>query len=121
MERTVVNDDLDVDHRIAGDHAALHCLTDARLDGVDVLFRNHAADNLVLEAEALARLLRDEFEPAVTVLTVTAGLADELALCLDGLADGFAVCHLRLANLAVHLELTKHTVHDDLQMQLAHP
>ena len=56
----------------------------------------------------------------MSVLSVTAGLPDELALCLDGLADRLAVCNLRLADLAVDLELAEHAVNDDLQMQLAH-
>jgi len=59
VERAVVDDDLDVDHRIAGDYAALHRLFDTGLDRVDEFLRNYAADDLVLEAEALARLLRD--------------------------------------------------------------
>ena len=72
---------------IAGQHAALHGLADALLDGRDVLLRDRAADDLVVELEALARRLRlDARCYDVAVLAVAAGLADELALALDGLA-----------------------------------
>ena len=56
--RAVDQLDLHVDHRIAGEHAVLQRFLDALLDRSDVLTRDHAADDLVLEHEALARLRR---------------------------------------------------------------
>ena len=57
----------------------------------------------------------------MTVLAATAGLADELALgTIDIVARGLTVGNLRLTNVGLHLELAEQTVHDDLQVQLAH-
>ena len=70
MVRTVVDRDLDVDHRIARDDAVIHSLAHAVLDRVDELLRNDAADDLVLECEAFTRLLRRELEPAMAILTM---------------------------------------------------
>ena len=53
--RAVDQLDLHVDHRIAGEHAVLQRFLDPLLDRADVLTRDHAADDLVLEHEALAR------------------------------------------------------------------
>ena len=39
---------------------------------------------------------------------------------LDGLRDGLAVGHLRLAHGGVDAELAQHAVDDDLEVQLAH-
>ena len=52
----------------------------------------------------------------VTVLTLTAGLTNELAVDVgDLLADGFAVGHLRLTHVGFHAEFTLHAVDDDFQ------
>ena len=39
---------------------------------------------------------------------------------LDGLGDGFAVGHLRLADVGVDLELAQHAIDEHLEVQLAH-
>ncbi len=54
-------------------------------------------------------------------LAAAAGLADELALDLAGVADGLAIGHLRLADIGFDAELAAHAVDDDVQVQLAHP
>ena len=45
-------------------------------------------------------------------------------MCLPSLstlrADGFAVSHLRLADVGFDLELAPHAVDDDFEVQLAH-
>ena len=57
----------------------------------------------------------------MAVLTATTGLADELAFgALNRLGGRFAVGNLRLADVRLDLELTKQTVDDDLQVELAH-
>ena len=56
----------------------------------------------------------------VTILALTAGLAGILGVLIHGLADGLLVGHLRCAYVGLHLELAEQTVHDDLQVQLAH-
>ena len=111
---------LDVDDGVAGDRARLHRLADALVDRLDVLLRDHAAGDLVVELVALAgvRLERDH---GVAVLAAAAGLAHELALhLLDLLADGLAVGDLRLADVGRDAELAHEAVDDDLEVQLAH-
>ena len=53
-------------------------------------------------------------------LAAAAGLLDVFAFALDLAADGFAVGHLRLADVRFHLELAPHAVDDDFEVQLAH-
>ncbi len=56
----------------------------------------------------------------VTVLALTAGLTGILGVLLHSLLDGLLVGDLGSAHVGLHLELTQQTVHDDLQVQLAH-
>ena len=87
----------------------------------DVLARHHAALDRVDELEALAGFLRLDLEHDVAVLALAARLAHELAFgVVDRLADGFAVGHLRLADVGFHAELALHAVDDDFEVQLAH-
>ncbi len=112
---------LHVHHRVAGEHAVLQRLADPGLDRLDVFPGNHAADDLVLEDEARARLGRLQRDHHVAVLALAARLPDELALdVLDLLADGLAEGDLRLADVGLDLELALHAVDEDLEVQLAH-
>src|SRR5271169_232108 len=63
-----------VDERVAGEDAARHRLLHALLDGRDELLGDDAADDVVLEHEAGAALLRLELQDDVAVLAATAGL-----------------------------------------------
>ncbi|MNS59539.1 hypothetical protein D3C72_924990 [compost metagenome] len=57
----------------------------------------------------------------MAILAASARLLDELAFdFVAGLADGFAVRHLRLAHRGFDAELALHAVDQDFQMQLAH-
>ncbi len=56
----------------------------------------------------------------MTVLALAAGLAGVLGILLHRLLDGLLVGHLGSADVGFHLELTEQTVHDDLQVELAH-
>src|SRR5882757_2303419 len=116
----VEHGDLDVDHRVTGDHAVLHLLDHALFDGGDELARHHAADDAVDELEALAGFLRFQAQPAMAVLAAAAGLAHELAFGLDHLADRLAVGDLGRTDIGLHREFALHAVDDDFQMQLAH-
>ena len=53
-------------------------------------------------------------------LAAATGLLDVFAFALDLGADGFAVGHLRLADVGFDLELAPHAVDDDFEVQLAH-
>ena len=72
-------------------------------------------------SKPLPGFLRLERQHDVTVLALAARLANELAFDVGGgLADGFAVGHLRLADVGFHAELALHAVDDDFQVQFAH-
>src|SRR4029078_1770867 len=113
---------LDVDARVAGEHARAERLLDALVDRLDVLLRDLPADDLVLELVALARLLRDQVDDDVAVLARATRLTHEAALhLLDGPRRGLAVGALRAADVRIDLELAHQAVDDDLEVQLAHP
>jgi hypothetical protein len=110
-----------VDDRVAGEDARLHRLLDAEVDGRDELLRDLAADDLVHELVALARVRRLGVDDGVAVLAAAARLPDEPALnLLDRLADRLAVRDLRTADVRVDVELALEAVDDDLEVQLAH-
>ena len=56
--RTVEQGRLNIDHRVAGDHAVGDLLLDTLVDRVDVLARNHAAHDIVDELVFATRLQR---------------------------------------------------------------
>ena len=90
------------------------------LVGLDVLARDAAAADLVVELVALAgvRLERDLDDGELAGAT---GLLDVAVLDrLDRLGDRLAVGHLRLADGGVDVELAHHAVDEDLEVQLAH-
>ncbi len=89
--------------------------------GGDELLGDDAADQIVLEHEALAARGGLHVDDDVAVLAVPAGLAHEAALDLGHrLLDRLAVGDLGLADVGVDLELALEAVDDDLQVQLAH-
>src|SRR5438094_4015345 len=114
--RAVDDGRLDVDDGVAGEHARLHRLLDALLDGGDVLARDDAALGAVHELEAATRRQRLEPQHDVAVLSAAARLADELGLVLDGLPDRSLVGNPGLADVGVHLELAEQPVDDDLEV-----
>src|SRR5215204_2924553 len=112
---------LDVYHRIAGENAVFEGFAVTCFDRFDELPRDDAADNLVFEHEAAARLARTEVDHHVSVLSLSARLPNELALdILDGLLHSLPECHLWLTDVRLDLELPLHTVDEDLEVQLAH-
>ena len=78
----VVEGDLDVDHRVAGEEALDHGRAHALLDRRDEVARDGAADDLVDELEALAARQGRDFHPGVGELAAAAGLLLVLALGL---------------------------------------
>src|SRR5206468_5050921 len=72
--RAVVELHLQIDDRVAGEDALREDLADALLHGGDEVARDHAADDRILELEALAPGARRDLEPGVAVLPAAAGL-----------------------------------------------
>src|SRR5205823_12900098 len=112
--------DDDVDPGIPGHDAAVQRLADSLLDGRDVLARDAALRDLVLEREPRALLARPHVDHGVTELALAAGLADEPPDAMRGLLDRLLVRHLRLALVGVDAELAQQAVDDDLEVELAH-
>ena len=89
MVGAVEEGDLDVDHGVAGVDARLEGLADARVDGLDVLARDGAADDLVDELVAAALLAGLQRDDGVAVLAPATGLAHEATVAL-GLRGGWS-------------------------------
>ena len=111
---------LEVDQREAGQHAAIARGFQALGDAGDEFLRHRAADDLALELVAGARLLRLEHDLDAGELARTARLLLVGVVDFGALGDGFAIRHLRSADVAVHLVLAAQYVDLNLQMQLAH-
>src|SRR5690554_1943644 len=120
MVATIVDLHLDVDDGIAREHAARHRTFDTLADGGDVLARDDAADDRVLEDEAFAKLRGTNLKPAMTVLTAATGLTHIAAFGLHRGLEALAVGDLRRAHVALDLELALQAVDDDLEVELAH-
>src|SRR5207344_1824100 len=68
-----------------------------------------------------ALLVGLEVDHGVAVLAAAAGLAHELPMDVRyGVAHGLAIGDLWAADVGVDLELAQKTVHDDLEVELAH-
>ena len=90
------------------------------LTGGNVFLGDVAADDLVLDRDALAAFLRHHVEYDVAELTATARLLGQLAVAFAGLGDGLAIGDLRRTGVGLDVELAAHAVHDDVEVQLAH-
>ena len=84
------------------------------------LLGNRAADDAVLELDAVAARRRDDAHPAVAELSASARLLLVLALPFGARADRFAVGDLRLRELGRHAELSLQLGQRDLEVPLAH-
>src|SRR5215211_1733343 len=118
--RTVDEFDPDIDYGVASDDAGIEGILDALVHARDVLPRDDAADDLVVELVAGLVVVLG-VDDRVAVLAPATGLPHEPALdALHALADGLPVSDLRTANIRVNPELPQEPVDDDLQVQLAH-
>src|SRR5947209_5491058 len=113
MIRAIVKGCFYVDHRIASDDAVIQCLLNTVFDRPDIFFWNNTANDAVDKFKAFAAFIRLDFDPYVTILTMTASLSDMLALSLSLPCDGFTIGDLRSAHVCLNFELAKHAVLDD--------
>ena len=120
MIGTIINGNLDIDHRITSYNTVFESCFYAGLDRVDEFFRNDAANDFICEFESFARFHRFKTQPAVTVLAMTTGLTNEFTFGFNGFTDGFTVSDLRFAYGAVYVEFTSHTIDDDVEVEFAH-
>ena len=118
----VVDVGMNADHRISAQLAGLHRFLNTCVDSRDVFLRNRSADHRALEGvQVLAvRIHRRKDNLAVSVLAAAAGLLGILVFLVDFFAECFLVGNLRCADIGLYVELAQKSVHDDLQMELAH-
>src|SRR6478735_7776487 len=119
----VQQDGPDAHQRVAGEDTELHGVLDAVVDAGDVLARDPATGDLVLELVqlTLVGVQRLEGHLHLRVLTGATRLLLVGVVVLDhGTADRLAVGHLRLADVGLDPELAAHAVHQDVQVELAH-
>src|SRR5690606_5412459 len=114
---------LDAHHGIAGEHAVLHGVLDAGVDRRDVLARDAATGDLVLELVQLTfgRDQRREGQLDLRELArPTSLLLVGVVVLVHRATDRLAVGDLRLAYVGLDLELTPHAVDEDVEVQLTH-
>jgi hypothetical protein len=118
--RPVVALRLEVDEREAGEHAARRRLLHAAVDGGDVLRRDHAADDRVLEQVPLAARQRRHADPRVAELALAARLLLVPPLRLRGGGDGLAVGDGGPRELGLHAVLAPEPRELQLEVPLPH-
>jgi len=120
--RPFENGHFDAHRRVPGHDSALGGLADSILHRLDVLFRDRAANHLVLDDEILFSVLvqRFDLDHGMAVLAAAARLADEATFALRFTGDRFPVRDARPAYTRVHLELAQHAIDQHFQVQLAH-
>ncbi|CCJ99810.1 hypothetical protein BN130_2534 [Cronobacter malonaticus 507] len=124
MVRTEVQTDTDVYYRVTCQRTRLQLLLDAFINGRDVFARNHTTFDVVDELVTFrvrARLQRVHVDHNVTVLTATTRLLSMFTFNVGNFAaNRFAVSNLRFTYVSFNVELTLHTVNDDVEVQLTH-
>src|SRR3954451_10311788 len=122
----VLERELHVDHRVAGEHAELHGALTTLVDRRNVLARHattrDGVHELVPSAGARLRIgVRLEAHHNLRELAGATGLLlVGVAVVRDLLADGLAVSVLLLADGGLDAELALHPVDEDLEVKLAH-
>ena len=69
MVRAVIYGNFDVNHREACQNTGFHSFFNTSFNRTDIFLRNSTANDFVFKFVAFALFLRNEFEPAVTILT----------------------------------------------------
>ena len=123
MVSTVDQGCFHADHRVTGQNTKLHSVLNTSVDRRNVLARHATTGHLILKLVQFLAIQRQRLEGNLHLreLTGTTGLLlVGVVDLLNGLLNGLAVCNLRLTNVSFNLELTLHTVNDDVQVKLAH-
>jgi hypothetical protein len=79
----------DIDDLVADVDATLEGFLDAANDRRNLFLRNGTANDLAIDLDAFALLIRLNFDEHMTILTATTGLADEFAFAVSWFGDGF--------------------------------
>src|SRR5258708_17900633 len=95
-------------------------LVNAFLNRRNVLLRDGATHDLVLDLDSFSALTRFYVYNDVTILSATTGLLDQLTFTNGVLCNRLAVSDLRFSSIGIHLKFPEHAISDNLKMQLAH-
>src|SRR6478735_830951 len=120
---TVEDRRLDADHRVPGEDAVLHGIAETGIDRGDVLARDAATRDLVLELVDLVALDLERLDRELDLRELagpTGLLLVRVVVLLDRALDGLAVRDLGLAHVGLDVELALHAVDQDVEVELAH-
>ena len=120
MIRTVKQRNANIDYRIPGQNAVFHGLTHTFFNSRNILPRYSPAENLVNKLKAFSWRQGFHLDHNVTILAMSTGLFLMLAFNLRRSADSFSVFNDRRTQIGFHTEFTFHTLHNDLDMLIAH-
>ena len=122
MVRTIVYIRMYTNYRESSEDTSFHSFLDTFANCRDVFLRNSTTNNCRLELVQLfsVGIHRLEFNFTVTILSTTTRLFCILAVYIYSLCEGLFVSYLRSTYVSFNVELTKQTVYDNLQMELAH-
>src|SRR5690625_757587 len=120
VERTIVQSGLQSQQRITRQNTILHLLGNTFFSRWNVLFWYSAANDFVdvFQAVGILVLTRSKANPNVTVLTATTGLTHKLTFDFAGILNALTVGDLWLTDIGVDLELSAHTLNENIQVQL---
>ena len=120
MVTSINKGDFYTDDRIAAEYAVVKGVFNALLSSGNVFLRDYATNDLIFPLEAFAIFERLDLKYNVTVLALTPGLSDELALGSRRFSYSLTISDLRTPNLDFNIELPAEAVYDNLQVEFSH-
>ena len=120
MVRAVNHGCPDVDHGETSNHTGLAGLLHAGFCRTDVLLGNDATNNFIDEFESCAWLAWLHFDHHVAVLTFATSLTSIFSFPLGAGANGFAIGHLRSADICLDIKFAQHPIHQDFKVEFSH-
>src|SRR3954470_23618518 len=111
---------LEVDDREADQRTRFGSFTEAFFDGRDIFLRNVTALDLVKKLKARSPLAGDHADLDLTELARSARLLLMRVRQVHRLREILTIGDLRSTDIGLHLELTLHSVDEDLEVQFPH-
>src|SRR5690606_37995574 len=111
---------LDAKHWETSERSGGQNAFDTLLNAGDVFLRNRSTNDLAFEDEIFALWIRLEHDLDASELTRTTGLLLVRVVDFRLAGDRLTISNLRSTDVRFNLELTTHTVDDDVQVKLAH-
>ncbi len=121
MVRPIVHSNPAIHDRKPRQASVVHGFNYTFLHGGDKVSRNGSTDNFILKVESLPARKRREFQPAIAVLAMPAGLLLIFSLRLCRAADRFAIRNFRHVQHHFSTVLTAQFFERKIDVPLAHP